>query len=269
MSGKQKIYDKLISGNASVQNRYFSFVSSHSRLHGVMPAAAWGNALLLYIKYSVFHFPDRKFGEYSLSAEETAGLLCKADVVSFDIFDTLIFRSVSQKEVFDNTGRTLGIENFGKIRADSENEARKEKKEPCINDIYRIIAVKAGLTDKAAEEAVKAECNEEFSVCRADPFMLDVYGRVISCGKTVIITTDMYLTESVISKLLCDNGFSGYEKLFVSCKYGCGKSDGGLYRIIKNEYGGKRIVHMGDNYMSDVLTAGKAGFEAVYYRRKA
>lgn len=164
MSRKQKIYDKLISGNASVQNRYFSFVSSHSRLHGVMPAAAWGYALLLYIKYSVFHFPDRKFGEYSLSAEETAGLLCKADVVSFDIFDTLIFRSVSQKEVFDNTGRTLGIENFGKIRADSENEARKEKKEPCINDIYRIIAVKAGLTDKAAEEAVKAECNEEISV---------------------------------------------------------------------------------------------------------
>lgn len=97
MSRKQKIYDKLISGNASVQNRYFSFVSSHSRLHGVMPAAAWGYALLLYIKYSVFHFPDRKFGEYSLSAEETAGLLCKADVVSFDIFDTLIFRSVSQK----------------------------------------------------------------------------------------------------------------------------------------------------------------------------
>ena len=99
--------------------------------------------------------------------------------------------------------------------------------------------------------------------------MLDVYGRVISCGKTVIITTDMYFTEGVISKLLCDNGFSGYEKLFVSCEYGCGKSDGGLYRIIKNEYGNKRIVHMGDNYMSDVLMAGKAGFEAVYYRRKA
>ena len=99
--------------------------------------------------------------------------------------------------------------------------------------------------------------------------MLDVYGRVISCGKTVIITSDMYLPESVISKLLCDNGFSGYEKLFVSCEYGCGKSDGGLDQIIKNEYGDKEIVHMGDNYMSDVLTAGKAGFEAVYYRRKA
>ena len=87
MSGKQKIYDKLISGNASVQNRYFSFVSSHSRLHGIMPAAAWGYALLLYLKYSVFHFPDRKFGEYSLSAEETATLLCKADAVSYTHLD--------------------------------------------------------------------------------------------------------------------------------------------------------------------------------------
>ena len=38
---------------------------------------------------------------------------------------------------------------------------------------------------------------------------------------------------------------------------------------VKNYYGDKEIVHMGDNYMSDVLTAGKAGFEAVYYRRKA
>ena len=36
---------------------------------------------------------------------------------------------------------------------------------------------------------MKAECDEEISVCRADPFMLDVYGRVISCGKTVIITS--------------------------------------------------------------------------------
>ena len=69
MSGKQKIYDKLISGNASVQNRYFSFVSSHSRLHGIMPAAAWGYALLLYLKYSVFHFPDSEYSPNFLSGK--------------------------------------------------------------------------------------------------------------------------------------------------------------------------------------------------------
>ena len=77
MSGKQKIYDKLISGNASVQNRYFPFVSSHGRLHRVMPVAAWGYAFLLYLKYSVFHFPDRKFGEYSLSAEKRRNFCVK------------------------------------------------------------------------------------------------------------------------------------------------------------------------------------------------
>lgn len=266
MCRKQVIYDKLISSNISVKNRYFTFILRHKKLHGKLPVLSWGYALLLNIKYSIFHFHDRKFGQFTLSAEETAEILCKADIISFDIFDTLIFRSITPKQIYENIGEMLEITDFADIRADSELKARKEKKEPCINDIYHIAAQKTGLTDEEIQKAVKAECDAEFSFCYANPFMLDVYNKVISSKKTVIITTDMYLPESVISKLLHNNGFGGFEKLFVSCEYGSGKAEGQLYEIIKSEYGGKKIVHIGDNYMSDVLMAEKAGFEAVYYR---
>lgn len=267
MSRKQAIYDKLINGNIPVENRYFTFISRHKKLHGKFPVLSWGYALLLYINYGIFHFPDRKFGQFTLSAEQTAEILCKADIVSFDIFDTLIFRRITPKQLFENIGGTLGITDFADIRTDCESKARKEKKEPCLNDIYRIAVKEARLTDKKAEEAMKAECDAEFSACYANPFMLEVYNKVITSKKTVIITTDMYLTESVISKLLYDKGFRGFEKLFVSYEYGCGKADGKLYEVIKSEYGDKRIVHIGDNYMSDVLMAEKTGVEAVYYRK--
>lgn len=267
MSRKQAMYDKLINDNISVKNRYFTFISRHKKLHGKFPVLSWCYALLLYIKYGVFHFPDRKFGQFTLSAEETTEILCKADIISFDIFDTLIFRRITPKQIFEKVGEALGIKDFADIRTDCESKARKEKNEPCLNDIYRIAVKEAKLTDEKAEEAMKAECDAEFSACYSNPFMLDVYNKVISKGKTVIITTDMYFSESVISKLLYDNGFCGFEKLFVSCKYGCGKADGKLYEVIKSEYGDKKIVHIGDNYMSDVLMAENVGVEAVYYRK--
>ena len=50
----------------------------------------------------------------------------QAKVVSFDVFDTLIFRKVNEPEaVFDLVGQHFGIMDFRKIRMDAQDEASK------------------------------------------------------------------------------------------------------------------------------------------------
>ena len=60
--------------------------------------------------------------------EQTKELLKKkiqeADLISFDIFDTLLFRKTNTPEtVFDLMGKHLGVHGFRKLRMDEQNEA--------------------------------------------------------------------------------------------------------------------------------------------------
>ena len=85
-------------------------------------------------------------------------------------------------------------------------------------------------------------------------------------GKKIIVVSDMYLPEQSIRKLLEKNGFTGAERIYVSCEYGKSKADGGLYEIVKSEWEGKgRIIHVGDNPHSDQAMAKKVGIAACPY----
>ena len=196
-------------------------------------------------------------------------MLCKADIVSFDVFDTLILRPFeAPADLFYVIGEKLGIPDFRSLRKKCESEARKQKlqtdgtTEITIEDIYELVGKKAGISPQLG---ITTECDTELALCRANSFMLEVYKKVLSAGKTVIITTDMYMSESFFKELLHKNGFDGYDGIFLSCACGCGKSDGRIYDIIKKQYGNKRYIHIGDNRHSDIKNAAKAGFETVYY----
>ena len=51
--------------------------------------------------------------------------------------------------------------------------------------------------------------------------------------KTIIITSDMYLSEAFLEKLLAQNGYSGIQKLYISSEYNAGKSDGTIYEYVR------------------------------------
>ena len=72
-----------------------------------------------------------------------------AKVVSFDVFDTLLFRITSSPEViFDLTGEKFGIDNYRNLRMKSQQEISrivlKSGKAPHadINEIYTYISEK-------------------------------------------------------------------------------------------------------------------------------
>lgn len=67
-------------------------------------------------------------------------------------------------------------------------------------------------------------------------------------------------------ELLTKNGYTGIEKLYVSCEYGKSKESGELYRMVREELPPEtKLIHVGDNEHSDVKMAGKYGFVALYY----
>ena len=53
-------------------------------------------------------------------------LINEAEVVSFDVFDTLLFRKVDTPEtIFDIVGKCFHIHGFRKLRVDCQNEASR------------------------------------------------------------------------------------------------------------------------------------------------
>ncbi len=205
-----------------------------------------------------------------IPAEEFVKKLSSFDVISFDIFDTLLLRPLrSPADLFTIIGKRLKIDNFKEFRTAAEAEARieslKKNKHSEINiyDIYKKLAQKI---DIDIDNCVQEELLAERQFCFSNPYMKKVFDRLKEMGKTIIITSDMYIPNVEMKKLLecCD--YTGYHKLYVSCDLGINKSQGGLYSFIKKEHADARIIHVGDNYSSDINSASKAKIASVYYK---
>lgn len=193
------------------------------------------------------------------------------DAVSFDIFDTLIFRPFAKPaDLFYVIGEKLGIDSFRKIRMNAEKEAREEalavkgNREVTIFDIYRIVNIYTGLE---IEFGVNTELETEVDLCFANPQMKRVFDILKYQGKRILLTSDMYLPSDLLKQILDKCGISGYEKIFVSCEYQCSKRTGGLYQNVQ-EYLGKEknFVHIGDNHETDFLKPKEYGITSVFYK---
>ena len=143
--------------------------------------------------------------------EDLAERLAKYDVISFDVFDTLIFRPVSQpSDLFFFVGEELKYLDFCRIRMEMEQKARKEKyekydvREVTFEEIWRMMESETGITK---ERGMQIEWEIEKKYCFANPYMKRVVEKLRSLGKTMIITSDMYLGKDEIKKLLVHCGY--------------------------------------------------------------
>ena len=107
-----------------------------------------------------------------------AGLM-KYDVISFDIFDTLILRSLNNPvDLFALIGEELGIYDFLTLRRNCEIEMRKihlangQSNEVTISDIYDRVEYYSGIDSKKGQ---MLELEKEMAVCFANPYMYEVF----------------------------------------------------------------------------------------------
>ena len=204
-------------------------------------------------------------------------------LISFDIFDTIMFRTVNQpKQVFEIVGEKIKSEilddigldpqEFVLVRERAEILARKQgqvlnkdiRVEVTIDDIYNwmpdIISNK--------ERVKEVEIETEHEVCYLNEDMYEMLQKVSKDYK-VVLTSDMYLPSAVIQSILENIGFNMncVDAIFVSCEYGGSKREGKLYEKLMETYGLKaeEILHIGDNSYSDIKSAKMKGIHTFWY----
>ncbi|MBO7218714.1 MAG: hypothetical protein J6V40_01915, partial [Clostridia bacterium] len=201
--------------------------------------------------------------------QELVEKLAQFDVISFDIFDTLILRPFQNpSDLFMLVGHRLNQQDFRNIRIKAETKIRNKNinlglgSEVTIYDIYNEVNRCTGVD---VEIGLQTEFQTEKDFCFANPYMKQVYDGLIALGKTVIITSDMYYPHDMMVELLTSCGYTGFDKLYVSCDYNASKRDGHLYNEISKDYRVKKIIHVGDNFVSDIISANEKGLDTHYY----
>lgn len=189
------------------------------------------------------------------------------DVISFDIFDTALYRNVEfPNDVFEIMAIEMGHNDYAKIRKAAESEARElnEKsmgtREVVLSDIYKVLCPKYGI-DPIWEAR---ELELELDLCVPNKFILSVYNRLLQDGKTLIFTTDMYLPKTAIENMLQKIGYTNFAKIYLSNEYKARKGDGTLQLEVLKDYPNKKIAHVGDSVTGDVKKTREAGIDAFY-----
>lgn len=180
------------------------------------------------------------------------------EVVSFDVFDTLVIRPfVKADEIFDYLEKKCGMPGFGKARRQAEAAAREQlKKEVDLDEIYEFI-------DENYAFLKEKETEAETRFCHVNPLVKPIYEEARKLGKRVIAVSDMYLPENIIRKIVEASGYA-MDSIYVSCDLNMTKGQGSLYEeVLKREKIDKdQMIHFGDNYISDYSQAITMGIEA-------
>ena len=286
MSLRMQIYNELVNKHSGIRERYmevhckqtpFSKINSYFVL-------LWLNVRYYILKDWTLDYikivreneqknlktdvPESLFAtEYS--ATHILQAVKDYDIISFDIFDTLIFRPFSAPtDLFDYLAEQIGILDFKSVRIAQEWKARQDKfavsgsYEVTLEEIWNRIEYETGYPAGKGRN-LEEELEQRF--CYANPVMHTVFKELQRRKKTIIITSDMYLSEAFLEKLLAQNGYSGIQKLYISSEYNAGKSDGTIYDYVKEDFEKEKIIHIGDNEISDITNAKKAGLAVFYY----
>lgn len=196
----------------------------------------------------------------------------KFEYVSFDLFDTLIFRSVqSPQDVFRvvpilynerNAVEKVDETKFYIDRIFAERKARKkaEQEEVTLDEIYSYLEYPASLKKILKEIEIEFEIKN----CIRNEAIVPLYQECSKLEKKVIITTDMYLPRNCIVEILKKINIS-YEKLYISAEVGLTKLSGHLYDYILHDLNidNTKIMHIGDNLITDISKAKSRGIEAM------
>lgn len=190
----------------------------------------------------------------------------KSDIISFDIFDTLLLRPyMNPTDVFEEIEQIYSIPGFAVARKEAEPAAWKDlvnenKDDVSLDEIYSYMP-------KKFQPMKQKEIEFESSHLYANPDMIDVLNYALSLNKKVIITSDMYLPSDMLRKTLIRELKTDNFKLYVSCEYGKRKYTGNLFKYILQDLNAKpsKILHIGDNENSDFKIPGNMGIKTYLY----
>lgn len=239
----------------------------------------------------------RKFGGLGRDAnnfthpDQLEGMLRPYRLISFDLFDTLVWREIAADDVFLKTAefgeRTIcgddgplppgllmhcrqrhqeAVKTIGMSRQDGF------RNEVDLADVFDS-ALAPYLADpvrraRAVESLIAYEIETERRAIVINPVMRDFLVRLQGQGKMLILVSDMYLRERALRLILEDHGLADlFDHVFVSCDVGLTKHSGLMFDHIDEQLGsaGWRRLHLGDNWINDVVRPREQGWDALHY----
>lgn len=202
----------------------------------------------------------------------------KAEIVSFDIFDTLVFRLVNKpSDIFEfvslrynsKSEREDMVFNFRseRIKAEEKTRLKSGRREVTLFEIYQNIG---NYNNKLKRKLIDEEllCEKTFILPNME--MIGLYKYALKKNKKVIIISDIYLSETFIAEVLEKCGITGYNRLYVSSEHKVTKSSGELFRhVLKSEsIPVNKWLHIGDDLKSDIINPSKFGIKTCHYKRR-
>ena len=141
-------------------------------------------------------------------------LLSSHDIISFDMFDTLISRPFARPEDLQEYAGGL------KYKQDRQS----------------------GVIPKPSAR----ELELELELCRPIPKIQTIFNKALALNKQIIVISDMYLPSSFLHTMLTKCGYHIFkDKIFVSCEHNCSKSNT-LFSHVQSLFPDKSILHFDD-----------------------
>lgn len=209
--------------------------------------------------------------------EKLKNSIDEVDIVSFDIFDTLIERPFAQPiDLFLLVEqKMLQIPNFPRFHFAKErvkaqqiaNELYKNenKMEILLDEIYQVLGKNFDLSSEQIEKIKQLELSIEYSLLHVRPSGKQIYDYCKKIGKKIIFVSDMYLDKEFIFKSLTKNGYDvANDVLYLSSEIGKKKSDGTLFEYVLQQENVQpdKILHIGDNNNGDYNVPKSLGVNA-------
>lgn len=190
----------------------------------------------------------------------------KNDVISVDLFDTLIMRqTLFSTDVFELVDlrlkeQEIKINDFCGRRIQCEKELA-QKGQVTLQHIYEYMIEKYHIENVKSEFLADMEWKIDYNLLIPRNEVCELLGQARKCGKKIYIISDTYYTRNQLIKILNKCNIDFYTDIFDSCEYGTGKTQG-LFQIVRKELQKDSWLHIGDDIVADVENAKKNGINA-------
>ena len=221
-----------------------------------------------------------KIGSLTLHRLPTLYLiLYMSPIASFDIFDTLLTRLVSEPtEIFKICGDravqfgwiNFAAETFREVRIQAEQRSRLfyEGGEVSLDEIYREMANTLEITTETIDKLKNLELEVETEYLIAVPRAYQLIEQARRSHPHILFLSDMYLPESFLEARLKQHGFwQEGDRLYVSSQWRKSKGKGDLFLKVLGDLqlNAKDVTHIGNSWTSDVTVPKSLGLNSIYF----
>ena len=224
---------------------------------------------------------DKNLDRYELNTlPRLKSAIEKSDLVSFDLFDTVMQRpSISPDAVQRYAGLLLAREmadapDFFTARKAAEHAARAARNfegDVGLDAIYQGMG-DAGWGAEALARARVLEVEVERRIVLTRPPVVEALRHAKAAGKRVIAVSDTYFGRADIDALLAAAGLDGlFDDIVLSNELGARKDRGDLWKALLAREGAApgAWLHIGDNEVSDMQRAGDLGLMTTHVMNPA